>query len=132
MLDSYPLKAAIKIVFRDAVAMRWECDCSTIEMRWGEGNRITAGTTATKAFDAKSSSSSSSVVKHPFRIRRILDIDGLRGLAVATVVIYRYFDNVLPDGYTDVGIFFVLSGLLTTSLLVHERVVTERIDLKDF
>lgn len=93
---------------------------------------MAVSTTATKTSDAKSSSSSSSVAKHPFRIRRVPGIDGLRGLAVATVVIYHYFDNVLPGGYIGVDIFFVLSGFLITSLLVRERAVTGRIDLKDF
>ncbi|MDU4704254.1 MAG: acyltransferase, partial [Corynebacterium sp.] len=93
---------------------------------------MAVSTTATKTSDAKSSSSSSSVAKHPFRIRRVPGIDGLRGLAVATVVIYHYFDNVLPGGYIGVDIFFVLSGFLITSLLVRERAVTGRINLKDF
>ncbi|WP_448851551.1 acyltransferase family protein [Corynebacterium sp. 335C] len=66
------------------------------------------------------------------RIRRVPGIDGLRGLAVAAVVVYHFFGDVLPGGYLGVDVFFVLSGFLITSLLVRERAVTGRIDLKDF
>ena len=70
--------------------------------------------------------------KHTFKIRRVPAIDGVRGLAVAAVVIYHYFGDFMPGGYLGVDLFFVLSGFLITSLLVRERAVTGRIDLKDF
>lgn len=70
--------------------------------------------------------------RHGFRVRKVGSIDGLRGLAVASVVAYHFFGAALPGGYVGVDIFFVLSGFLITSLLVRERAVTDRIDLKDF
>lgn len=83
--------------------------------------------------DAKPGSAPAAVRRRPRgRIRRVPGIDGLRGLAVAAVVVYHFFGDVLPGGYLGVDVFFVLSGFLITSLLVRERAVTGRIDLKDF
>lgn len=93
---------------------------------------MAVSTITTKITDSTKTSGASKPSKHPFRIRRVPGIDGLRGLAVSTVVIYHYFDNVLPGGYIGVDIFFVLSGFLITSLLVREHAVTGRINLKDF
>ena len=59
-------------------------------------------------------------------------LDGLRGLAVAAVIIYHFFGGVLPGGYLGVDMFFVLSGFLITSLLVREFDVTGGISLREF
>ncbi|MBV7294696.1 acyltransferase [Corynebacterium sp. TAE3-ERU12] len=68
----------------------------------------------------------------PGRIRRVPAIDGLRGLAVAAVVLYHFFGRLLPGGYLGVDVFFVLSGFLITSLLVREHATTGRINLATF
>ncbi len=48
------------------------------------------------------------------------DIDGLRALAVAAVVIFHAFPDVLPGGFVGVDIFFVISGFLITHILRRE------------
>jgi peptidoglycan/LPS O-acetylase OafA/YrhL len=57
-------------------------------------------------------------------------LDGLRGLAVAAVVLYHA--EVLRGGWLGVDLFFVLSGFLITRLLAVERARSGRIDLAGF
>jgi peptidoglycan/LPS O-acetylase OafA/YrhL len=46
------------------------------------------------------------------------DIDGLRALAVISVVIFHAFSWLIPGGYAGVDVFFVISGyLITTNIL---------------
>jgi len=46
------------------------------------------------------------------------DIDGLRALAVVSVVIFHAFAWMVPGGYAGVDVFFVISGyLITTNIL---------------
>ena len=49
------------------------------------------------------------------------DIDGLRAIAVVSVVIYHLSENLLPGGFVGVDIFFVISGFLITRL-IHQEV----------
>ena len=48
------------------------------------------------------------------------DIDGLRALAVVAVVAFHAFPGRLPGGFVGVDIFFVISGFLISTILVHE------------
>ncbi|GEE00341.1 acyltransferase [Gordonia spumicola] len=68
----------------------------------------------------------------PGRIRRAPALDGLRGIAVLSVVVYHLFGDALRGGYLGVDIFFVLSGFLITSLLVREFGSGGRVSLDGF
>ena len=49
------------------------------------------------------------------------EIDGLRALAVSSVVIYHFFPNILPNGYLGVDIFFIISGYLITQSILRNK-----------
>jgi peptidoglycan/LPS O-acetylase OafA/YrhL len=50
-------------------------------------------------------------------VQRVSGLDGLRGLAVALVLVFHVFPDTLPGGFLGVDVFFVLSGYLITGLL---------------
>lgn len=60
------------------------------------------------------------------------DIEGLRALAVTSVVLYHANISGFSGGFVGVDIFFVLSGFLITGLLVRELDRTGRVDLAQF
>jgi peptidoglycan/LPS O-acetylase OafA/YrhL len=59
-------------------------------------------------------------------------LDGLRGLAVAGVLLFHGGVGWLPGGFLGVDAFFVLSGYLITTLLVREWRGSGRIALGEF
>lgn len=61
-----------------------------------------------------------------------LDIQGLRAIAVLTVVIYHIWPHALPGGFIGVDVFFVISGYLITSNLLREVERTGTIDFRAF
>ena len=62
---------------------------------------------------------------HDFR----LDVEGLRGLAVALVVLFHANLVGIGGGFIGVDVFFVISGFLITGLLLREREATGRIGM---
>ena len=48
------------------------------------------------------------------------DIDGLRAVAVLSVIAFHFDARLLPGGFIGVDIFFVISGFLITSILRRE------------
>ena len=81
-----------------------------------------------------------------FRLGYRPELDGIRAIAVVAVMLCHTFvigrgadllgpgmvPPVLNGGLFGVDVFFVLSGFLITSILVQERTVTGRMDLKAF
>lgn len=63
---------------------------------------------------------------------RIAGLDGLRGIAVAMVLVYHLWPTVLPGGFLGVTVFFALSGFLLTHRLLGERARTGRVAIGAF
>ena len=60
------------------------------------------------------------------------EIQALRALAVALVVLYHFWPGRLPGGYVGVDVFFVISGFLITGHLLREAESTGRVRLARF
>ena len=52
-------------------------------------------------------------------MRRISELDGIRGVAALSILTYHLKPNFLPFGWAAVDVFFVLSGYLITSILLR-------------
>ena len=59
------------------------------------------------------------------------DIDGLRAVAVLSVLIYHVFPLWLPGGFVGVDVFFVISGFLISRLII-DKLTTDRFSFVDF
>ena len=59
-------------------------------------------------------------------------IDGLRALAVLSVLFYHLKISFFEGGFIGVDIFFVISGYLITSIILKELVTTGSFSLKYF
>jgi peptidoglycan/LPS O-acetylase OafA/YrhL len=60
------------------------------------------------------------------------DIQGLRAIAVALVVVYHLYPSRLPGGYVGVDVFFVISGFLITGHLWRGYAKAGELSLVDF
>jgi peptidoglycan/LPS O-acetylase OafA/YrhL len=60
------------------------------------------------------------------------DVQALRALAVAAVVLYHLWPDVVPGGFVGVDVFFVISGFLITGQLHEEIVRTGHVSFTQF
>lgn len=60
------------------------------------------------------------------------DVQGLRAIAVALVILTHFGVSALPGGHIGVDVFFVISGYLITGLLIREHRTNGKIDLVRF
>ena len=60
------------------------------------------------------------------------DIDGLRAIAVLSVLFYHLDEALLTGGYVGVDVFFVISGYLITKLIFKELSETGTFSFKNF
>jgi peptidoglycan/LPS O-acetylase OafA/YrhL len=68
----------------------------------------------------------------PAKSERREEIQALRAIAVALVVVFHAWPRILPGGYTGVDVFFVISGFLITGQLTRELGRTGTISLAAF
>ena len=60
------------------------------------------------------------------------DIQALRAVAVAIVVVFHIWPEILPGGYVGVDVFFVISGFLITGHLIGDVARTGTVSLTAF
>lgn len=65
------------------------------------------------------------------------EVDGLRTIAVSTVIIYHAHlvidgKRLFPAGFLGVDVFFVISGYLITSLILKEILLTNTFSFTNF
>ena len=65
-------------------------------------------------------------------VKRIPEIEGLRAIAVISVVLFHAKINIFSGGYIGVDVFFVISGYLITKVLWTELVSHNEINLVHF
>ena len=74
---------------------------------------------------------------HQIKLNYRPEIDGLRAIAVISVIIYHieffiFGKKILTGGFLGVDIFFVISGYLITLLIVKEFLKDKKISFKNF
>jgi peptidoglycan/LPS O-acetylase OafA/YrhL len=97
--------------------------------------RTTAGAPdapSARAPEGRSASPAAASTATDGRLPHFPALDGLRGLAVAVVLLFHGGFSWMTGGYLGVSTFFTLSGFLITALLLVERRSTGSIDLRGF
>lgn len=59
-------------------------------------------------------------IKNPLHIKYFPEVDGLRALAVLSVIIFHTFPDFLAGGFIGVDIFFVISGYLISTIILKQ------------
>ncbi|VDM54382.1 unnamed protein product [Angiostrongylus costaricensis] len=57
----------------------------------------------------------------------LLDLQGLRGVAVISILAFHFFPERFPNGYVGVDQFFVLSGFLIAMILDRDDSLTKNV-----
>ena len=65
-------------------------------------------------------------------MRYVPELDGLRAVAVISVLLFHSGAPLFRGGFLGVDLFFVLSAFLITSILAREWEAKGKLDLKDF
>lgn len=60
------------------------------------------------------------------------DIEGLRAFAVVSVVIYHFFNWLIPGGFVGVDVFFVISGFIIITTVLNEIKRDGKFSLRGF
>ena len=74
----------------------------------------------------------SAVSEQISRVPYLPGLDGLRAIAVVSVMLYHANSSWLSGGFLGVEVFFVISGYLITLLLIAEKERTGRVQLGQF
>lgn len=92
----------------------------------------TTATVQTPAAEAPASAATAAAPATPASGTWFSGLDGLRAIAVTTVIVYHLSPGALVGGYLGVDVFFVISGFLITALLLREKQQTGSIRLGRF
>ena len=60
------------------------------------------------------------------------EIQGLRAVGVATIILFHLWPSLVSGGYVGVDVFFVISGFLITQILLREAEASGRVSLLNF
>jgi len=81
---------------------------------------------------ASPADSSTTVGRDGPRLPYLPGVDGLRAIAVGSVLLYHAEFSWMQGGFLGVEVFFVISGYLITSLLLAEKTRTDKVSLGTF
>jgi peptidoglycan/LPS O-acetylase OafA/YrhL len=68
---------------------------------------------------------------HKVSMRHIPALDGVRALAILGVLVFHTVPQLLPSGFTGVDVFYVLSGFLIASVILHD-LRNEQFSMREF